>query len=163
MKVRNSIVCLLLATVMALVLTACGSSGGSNAGGLTKTEEKSGDVVSAQVPEGWCFVSGTDMNGADLADFICHADEFELGDPYLQADDASGQTLDEFVAVLESEDPFGEYYGEKQLTNGTWYISKLAAATQLEGSDKVLRVRSYECDLQSSEVQQIMGSLQWAG
>lgn len=63
-----------------LTLTVCGGSG-ANGDDEFKTTPASGDVVSAELPSGWSLISGTDMNGVDLADFICHAEEFELGAP----------------------------------------------------------------------------------
>lgn len=64
---------------MMLVLDAC--SGGNNGGSAAKTTAVSGDKVTAELPSGWSLVTGTDMNGNDMADFICHAEEFEYGVP----------------------------------------------------------------------------------
>lgn len=44
-------------------------------------------MVTAELPSGWSLVTGTDMNGDDMADFICHAEKFEYGDPYLQVEE----------------------------------------------------------------------------
>ena len=147
-----------LALVMVLAMAACGSSV-DNGGSAAKTTPASGDVVAAELPEGWSLVSGTEMHGVDGADFICHAKEFELGDPYLQAT-KEDRDITAMRTVLESEDPFGTYYGSKELNNGTWYIAENAAATVI--GEKVCLVRGYECDFESAEVQNILGSLQWA-
>ena len=98
------------------------------------------------------------MNGDDMADFICHAEEFEYGDPYLQVEEYP-QDLDSAKALLESGDPYGTYDGEKELTNGTWYLAENAACAQI--GEKVFMVKGYECDFGSDEVQSILGSLQW--
>ena len=69
----------LLSLTMMLVLAAC--SGGNNGGSAAKTTGVSGDKVTAELPSGWSLVTGTDMNGNDMADFICHAEEFEYSVP----------------------------------------------------------------------------------
>ena len=143
---------IILILMMMLSLAACG-------GGGSKTVSATGDVVTAEIPSGWSLVSGTDMNGADSADFICHAEKFEIGDPYLQAS-KENRSIEAMQEVLESEDPFGAYSGTKELANGTWYIAENAAAALI--GENVLLVRGYECDFSSSEVQNILGSLQWA-
>ena len=116
-------------------------------------------MVTAELPSGWSLVTGTDMNGDDMADFICHAEEFEYGDPYLQVEEYP-QDLDSAKAVLESGNPYGTYDGEKELANGTWYLAETAASAQI--GEKVFMVKGYECDFGSEEVQSILGSLQWA-
>ncbi|MGM9606356.1 MAG: hypothetical protein ACI3XJ_02515 [Oscillospiraceae bacterium] len=145
--------------VVVLYLAACGGSSNSGEGTEVKTTPASGDVVKAEIPGGWSLVSGTEMNGANIADFICHAENFEIGDPYLQTT-KDDRDIAAVQAVLESGDPFGAYSGSKELANGTWYIAENAAAALI--GDKVLLVRGYECDFGSSEVQNILGSLQWA-
>ena len=147
----------LLSLTMMLVLAAC--SGGSNGGSVLKTTPVSGDKVTAELPSGWSLVTGTDMNGNDMADFICHAEEFEYGDPYLQVEEYT-KDLDSAKELLESGDPYGTYDGEKELANGTWYLAKNAASSQI--GEKVFIVKGYECDFGSDEVQSILGSLQWA-
>lgn len=144
----------LFALVMLLALAACGGPGGS----APKTTSSSGNVVAAELPSGWSLISGTDMHGVDLADFICHAEEFELGDPYLQAQEYFGG-IEAAQAVLESEDPYGTYAGAKELANGTWYLAENAAAAQL--GEKALIVKGYQCDFRSDEVQNILSSLRW--
>ena len=153
----KKIVAMLLASVIILSLAACGSSPAN--GGEAETTAAAGDVVKAELPGGWSLVSGTVMNGADGADFLCHAEQFELGDPYLQTTQ-DGRDVEAIREVLESETPFGKYYGPKELANGTWYIAENAAAASIDG--KTLLVRGYECDFRSAEVQSILGSLQWA-
>ena len=168
MKKMNKILAILLALTMMLALAACNggnsgdssnSSNSSNSGdSAPKTPAASGDMVTAELPSGWSLVTGTDMNGNDMADFICHAEEFEYGDPYLQVEEYP-QDLDSAKAVLESGDPYGTYDGEKELTNGTWYLAENAASAQI--GEKVFMVKGYECDFGSDEVQSILGSLQW--
>ena len=77
--IMKKILTTLLSLTMMLVLAAC--SGGSNGGSVLKTTPVSGDKVTAELPSGWSLVTGTDMNGNDMADFICHAEEFEYGVP----------------------------------------------------------------------------------
>lgn len=143
----------LFTMAMLLPLTACGGSGGN----APKTTPASGDMVEVDLPSGWILISGTDMHGVDLADFICHAEKFELGDPYLQAQEYFGG-IEAARAVLKSEDPYGTYAGTKELANGTWYLAENAAAAQL--GEKALLVKGYQCDFGSEEVQSILGSLQ---
>lgn len=146
----------LLSLTMMLVLAAC--SGGNNGGSAAKTTAVSGDKVTAELPSGWSLVTGTDMNGNDMADFICHAEEFEYGDPSLQVEEYT-KDLDSAKELLESGDPYGTYDGEKELTNGTWYVAENAASAQI--GEKVFIVKGYECDFGSDEVQSILGTLQW--
>ena len=148
---------ILFTAAVLLALPACGGLG-ENGDGKPKTTSASGDMVTAELPSGWSLVSGTDMNGVDLADFICHAEEFELGDPYLQAQEYFGG-IEAARAVLESEDPYGTYYGEKELGGVIWYLTENAAAAQL--GEKALLVKGYQCDFESEEVQSILGSLHW--
>ena len=175
MKKMNKTLAILLALAMMLALAACngkngdnGNSGNGNSGNgnssansnnvsAPKTTTASGDMVTVELPSGWSLVTGTDMNGVDLADFICHAEKFELGDPYLQAQEYFGG-IEAARAVLESEDPYGTYAGTKELANGTWYLAENAAAAQL--GEKALLVKGYQCDFGSEEVQSILGSLQ---
>lgn len=169
MKKMNKLLAVLLALTMALALAACGGNHGSNGdnsnggnssnGGAPKTTTASGDMVTVELPSGWSLVTGIDMNGDDMADFICHTEKFEYGDPYLQVEEYS-QDLDSAKAVLESGNPYGTYDGEKELTNGTWYLAENAAAAQI--GEKVFMVKGYQCDFGSEEVQSILGSLQWA-
>ena len=49
--------------------------------------------------------------------------------------------------------------GDKQRTNGTWYLAENAASAQT--GEKVFMVKGYECDFGSDEVQSILGSPQW--
>lgn len=156
----RKIIFTVFALALVFSLAACGGSGNNGGGEMeAKTTPVSGDVVAAQLPAGWSLVSGTEMNGADGADFICRAEEYELGDPYLQTT-KDGRDIADVQAVLKSEDPFGMYSGEKELANGTWYIAELAAAADIGG--KVCLVRGYGCDFGSDEVQDILGGLQWA-
>ena len=168
MKKMNKTLAILLALAMMLALAACngkngdnGNSGNGNSNNVStpQTTTASGDMVTVELPSGWSLVTGTDMNGVDLADFICHAEEFEYGDPYLQVEEYP-QDLDSAKAVLESGNPYGTYDGEKELTNGTWYLAENAAAAQL--GEKALLAKGYQCDFGSDEVQSILGSLQWA-
>ena len=167
MKKMNKTLAILLALAMMLALAACngkngdnGNSGNGNSNNVStpQTTTASGDMVTVELPSGWSLVTGTDMNGVDLADFICHAEEFEYGDPYLQVEEYP-QDLDSAKAVLESGNPYGTYDGEKELTNGTWYLAENAASAQI--GEKVFMVKGYECDFGSEEVQSILGSLQW--
>ena len=169
MKKMNKLLAVLLALTMTLALAACGGNNGGNGansnggntsnGGAPKTTTASGDMVTAEFPSGWSLVTGTDMNGDDMADFICHTEKFEYGDPYLQVEEYP-QDLDSAKAVLESGNPYGTYDGEKELANGTWYLAENAAAAQI--GEKVFMVKGYQCDFGSEEVQSILGSLQWA-
>lgn len=147
---------------MMLVLAAYGggnSGDSSNSGkNAPKTTAASGDMVTAELPSGWSLVTGTDMNGDDMADFICHAEKFEYGDPYLQVEEYP-QDLGSAKAVLESGNPYRTYDGEKELTNGTWYLAENADAAQI--GEKVFMVKGYECDFGSEDVQIILGSLRW--
>lgn len=147
----------LFTVAILLPLAACGGSGETDSG-ASKTVPASGDVVAVELPSGWSLISGTDMHGVDLADFICHAEKFELGDPYLQAQEYFGG-IEAVRTVLESEDPYGTYAGTTELANGTWYLAENAAAAQL--GEKALIVKGYQCDFGSDEVQSILGSLQW--
>lgn len=163
MKKMNKTLAILLALAMMLALAACNGNNGNSGNGNSnvsapKTTTASGDMVTVELPSGWSLVTGTDMNGVDLADFICHAEKFEYGDPYLQVEEYP-QDLDSAKAVLESGNPYGTYDGEKELTNGTWYLAENAASAQV--GEKVFMVRGYECDFGSEEVQSILGSLQW--
>ena len=150
----------ILVIIMLLSLSACGekTSGGSggNSGGTVSAV--AGDVCTADIPGGWCFVSGSDMNGANSADFICHAKEYKLGDAYLQVE-AYGTGIDDAKAVLESATPYGAYSGEADMDNGTWYIAENAAAALI--GEKTMLVRGYRCNFNSDEVQAILGSLAW--
>ena len=156
MKKMNKILAILLALTMMLVLAAC--NGGNSGDSASKTTAVSGDMVTAELPSGWCLVTGTEMNGVNIADFICHTEKFEYGDPYLQVEEYP-QDLDSAKAVLESGSTFGTYNGEKGLANGTWYLAENAACAQI--GEKVFMVKGYECDFGSDEVQSILGSLQW--
>lgn len=157
MKRRN--VCWVLAILGLLMLTACaGQQAGEGSSEEMKTQQASGDVVKAEIPEGWSLVSGTEMNGANGADYICHAEKFEIGDPYLQAE-KTDQDLEKMQGVLESGDTFGKYLGSFDLGGNTWYIAENAAAAEIDG--KVCLVRGYECDFSGAQVQAILGSIQW--
>ena len=162
---KKSILCKALTLVLALVfilsLAACDKKDGNDKGN-TETKKPAqtftGDVIKAAVPSGWSFVTGTDMNGADIADFICHAEEFEFGDPYLQVtkDDRDISAIKE---LLESEETFGKYIGEVELNGTTWYIAENAASAMI--GEKACFVSGYECDFSSEEVQSILGSIKW--
>ena len=163
MKKMSRIFAILLALTMMLALAACGgeNSGNSgNSGGTSapKTTAASGDMVTAELPSGWSLITGTDMFGTDTADIIAHSEDYKTGDPYLQVEEYP-QDLDAAKAVLESGNPYGSYDGEKELTNGTWYLAENAAVAQI--GEKVLLVKGYKCDFGSDEVQNILGSLQW--
>lgn len=170
MKKINKILAILLALTMMLALAACGGksgndnsdNGNSNSGdggsSAPQTTAVSGDMVTAELPSGWSLITGTDMNGSDRADYFCPAEKFEVGNPYLQAEE-DAHTIEEAKTVLESENPYGTYAGEKELANGTWYIAENAAVAQI--GEKVLIVKGYKCDFGSEDVQSILGSLQW--
>ena len=150
----RKIIAAALALVMLLSLAACGGSTEAE----VETEHVSGDLAVADLPKGWSLVSGTEMNGASGADFICHSENYQLGDAYLQVtrDDRDVGSIEE---VLASETPFGKYYGGAELQNGTWYISENAAACTIDGY--TMLVRGYACDFESGEVRNILGSLGW--
>ncbi|MGN0628369.1 MAG: hypothetical protein ACI4IW_01940 [Oscillospiraceae bacterium] len=138
-----------------LSLAACGGSAEAE----VEMEHVSGDLAVADLPKGWSLVTGTEMNGASEADFICHSEDYQLGDAYLQVT-RDGRDVGSIEEVLASETPFGKYYGEAELQNGTWYISENAAACTIDGYSML--VRGYACDFESSEVRNILGSLGWA-
>lgn len=160
MKKLNKIAALLLALAMALALTACGGSeaGSGDSSAAPKTTSATGDMVTAEVPEGWSLVTGSDMFGTPTADFVCHSESYQVGDAYLQIEQAS-YNLDDLKAILESGSPYGTYAGEQALANGTWYLAENAAAAQL--GDKVMLVKGYKCDFGSADVHAVLGSLQW--
>lgn len=79
MKKTSKVIMAVLAAAMAFALTACG-------GGGAKGTEASGDMITATIPSGWTLVSGADMQGIKTEDFICHAKEYKVGDPYLQVE-----------------------------------------------------------------------------
>ena len=167
MKRMNRIIFLILALTIMLALSACGGNGKNDNGNSSvesssvsapKTTAASGDVVTAELPSGWILVTGTDMLGMNEADFICHTEKYQVGDPYLQIEEYP-QDLDAAKAILESGNTFGKYNGEKELVNGTWYLAENAAVAQI--SEKVFMVKGYECDFSSEDVQNILGSLQW--
>lgn len=168
MKIMNKILGILLALTMVLALAACGGGKSSNSSNSSnssdsssdapKTTAASGDMVKAELPTGWILVTGTEMFGMDEADFICHTEKYQVGDPYLQVEEYP-QDLDAARELLESENPYGTYDGEKELANGTWYLAEGAAAAQI--GEKVFMVKGYECDFGSEDVQIILGSLQW--
>ena len=133
----------------------------SACGGSSKTLEVTGDVVSASIPTDWCLISGTEMNGANGSDFICHTKRFEIGDPYLQMmHDPQSRSIEDLQAFLESEEVYGKYFGSFECSALTWYIAEKAAGAAIEGKNCV--VLSYECDMNSDEVRAILGSLAWA-
>lgn len=161
----NKILAILLALTMMFALVACGggnkgggNNGNSDGNSAPKTTTASGDMVTVELPSGWSLVTGTDMFGTDTADIICHTEDYQSGDPYLQVEEYP-QDLDGAKAVLESGNPYGTYAGEKELTNGTWYLAENAAVAQI--GEKVFMVKGYKCDFGSDEVQSILGSLQW--
>ena len=94
----------------------------------------------------------------DKEDFFCPTENYRIGDPYLQVEEHP-QNLDSTKAVLESGNPYRTYDGEKELTNGTWYLAENADAAQI--GEKVFMVKGYECDFGSEDVQIILGSLRW--
>ena len=159
MKKMNKILAILLALTMMFALAACGGNNGNSGGNSApKTTTVSGDMVTVELPSGWSLVTGTDMFGTDTADVICHTEDYQTGDLYLQVEEYP-QDLDGAKAVLESGNPYGTYAGEKELTNGTWYLAENAAVAQI--GEKVFMVKGYKCDFGSDEVQSILGSLQW--
>lgn len=160
MKKLNKLFTLLLALAMVCALAACGGgSGGSGGNNAPKTTKASGDLVTAELPSGWSLITGTEMFKNDTADVICHSENYQTGDPYLQVEEYP-QDVDGAKGVLESGNPYGTYAGEKELTNGTWYVAENAATAQID--EKVFMVKGYKCDFSSEEVQTILGSLQWA-
>ena len=143
----------LVVFAMILSLTACGGS--------PKLHEVAGGVITASIPSDWCFVSGTDMNGAAGSDYICHTDKFEIGDPYLQVmHEMQNRSIEDLNELFESETVYGKYIGSFTLGETTWYTAEAACAGIID--DKVCLVLSYECDFENSEVQAILGSLRWA-
>ena len=141
--------------MLALSLAACGNKGGNP----SKTELVIGELIKAEIPDGWCIVTGTEMTGTFGADFICPSENYELGDAYLQAVPDS-RDIDKVKDMLVSTNPYGAYSGEVELANGTWYIAENAAAAVI--GEKSLLVKGYEIDFGSDEVQSVLGSLQWA-
>ena len=155
-KMSKILVILTVLTMMMLALAACSGDKGSSS--APKTAAVSGDMVKAEIPSGWSLVTGTEMFGNNTADLICHTEKYQTGDPYLQIEEYP-QDLDAAKAVLESGKPYGTYNGEKELTNGTWYLSENAATAQID--EKVFIVKGYKCDFASDDVQTILGSLRW--
>lgn len=153
-KITTILLSSLLVLCTLITLTACGGDSKKTATPVT------GEVVSAALPDGWTLITSTDMTGASGADFLCHAEKFGLGDPYLQVT-KEDRDIEAMRAVLEAEEPFGAYDGAVELNNGTWYIADLAAAAVI--GEKVCLVRGYECDFGSDQVRDILGSLQWIG
>lgn len=158
MKKRTARTALTLVFVLVLIfsLAACGAKDAEK----TETKTFTGDVVTVSIPSGWSLVSGTDMNGANSADFICHVEKFELGDPYLQVT-KDDRDIEAIRKVLQSEETFGKYTGEVESNSITWYVAEKAAAAMI--GEKACLVCGYECDFSSAEVQSILGSIQWAG
>ena len=154
---KNAILTAFLALVLTFSLAACGAKDDGKTEATTQT--LTGDVITVSIPSGWSLVSGTDMNGANSSDYICHAEKFEIGDPYLQVakDDRDIAAIQN---VLQSEETFGEYIGEVESNGTTWYVAENAAAAMV--SEKACLVRGYECDFSSTEVQGILSSIQWA-
>ena len=151
---------ILLAALIILLIFSLAACGAKNDGKTeTKTETFTGDVITVSVPSGWSLVSGTDMNGANGADFICHSEKFEIGDPYLQTT-KDDRDIAAIQKVLESEETFGKYIGEVESNGTTWYVAENAAAAMI--GEKSCLVRGYECDFSSAEVQDILGSIRWA-
>lgn len=146
-----------LTFLFVFVFLGCGTSPEKDKGS-GKTQFVSGDVVAAEIPSGWSLISGTDMNGASGADYICHSDKFKIGDPYLQT--TQDRDIDAVRKILESEETFGKYLGTVTLNNGTWYVAEKAAAAKI--GEKACLVRGYECDFSSVQVQEILGSIRWA-
>lgn len=144
-----------MALTMVLTLAACGGGAGGN---TPKTTAVTGDMISAEIPSGWILVTGTEMFGNNTADLICHTEKYQTGDPYLQVEEYP-QSLDSAKAVLESGKPYGTYNGEKELSNGTWYLAENAAVAQI--GEKVFVVKGYKCDFASEDVHTILGSLSW--
>lgn len=152
----RKVISAVFSAALAISLAACGIDPGTGTSG-EKTTTVTGEVIKAEIPAGWCIVTSTDMTGASGADFICRSETYELGDSYLQAIPDS-RNIDTFKRMLESTDPYGTYFGEVELTNGTWYIAANAAVTPI--AEGTLIVKGYEIDFNSDEVQSILGSLQ---
>ncbi|MGN0174150.1 MAG: hypothetical protein ACI39F_06895 [Acutalibacteraceae bacterium] len=147
----------ILSIVLCIIMLGCFAA--CDKGGKSTLETKTGDVITVGIPEGWSLVSGTDMNGANSADFICNAEKFEIGDSYLQVTKNSGD-ISTVQEQLKSGDTFGKYIDDVDLNGNTWYIAEKAAAAMI--GDYACFVSGYECDFSSDEVQQILGSIKWA-
>lgn len=168
---RNGITAILtcfIALCVAVALGGCSGSGESNNGGssdLSKVStpagghEVEGELVSAIIPSGWSLVTSSEMTGASGEDFICKGDPYKAGDPYLQVI-SDGNDIEKLKQLLESGDPYGNYYGEAELGNGTWYLAEKAAGVQLENGI-CLRVLGYDVDFKSNDVRYILGSLRY--
>ena len=90
MKKMNKILAILLALTTMFALAACGGNNGNSGGNSApKTTTVSGDMVTVELPSGWSLVTGTDMFGTDTADVICHTEDYQTGDPYLQVEEYS--------------------------------------------------------------------------
>lgn len=159
------LIMVLLTLCLVFSMAACGEKENAKGDGSSKdgSEEVkvttvTGELITVDIPTGWCLVTGTEMTGAGGVDFVCHSEEFEMGDPYIQATIAT-KDIDGTKETLEAEDVYGAYSGEKELANGTWYIAENAAAVLLD--EKVLMVLGYSCDFGSEEVQSILGSIKW--
>lgn len=157
----KKVMLIVLSLIFVLSFAACGETGGTQdkADTSNKTKAVTGEVIKAEFPSGWCLVTSTEMTGTSGADFICHSEKYEFGDAYLQVipDSRNVETIKE---ILVSTDPYGEYYGQVELANGTWYTAENAATAFI--GEKTLIVKGYEIDFGSEEVLSILGSLQLA-
>lgn len=159
--------CIVLCAVLASGGCA-GSSEGNNEESLDLSKVSmpaeahgvTGELVSANIPSGWSLVTSSEMTGAAGEDFICKGDPYKAGNPYLQIT-SDGNDIEKLEQILESEDSYGGYYGEAELSNGTWYLAEKAAGVQLENGI-CLRVLGYDVDFRSNDVRYILGSLEYA-
>ncbi len=129
----KKILWLLFTAAILLALPACGGFGETDSG-APKTVSASGDMVTAELPSGWSLVSGTDMNGVDLADFICHAEEFELGDPYslnFDGEVTEGQWWFNDACTICFMDDYGEAWIEVYYDASSWEITGLEYVSEM--------------------------------
>ncbi|MGN0172741.1 MAG: hypothetical protein ACI39E_08155 [Acutalibacteraceae bacterium] len=157
----KKVLCIVLCLILACSLAACSSSPAQGENGSqtqVQTKTVTGELVKVDIPEGWSLVTSTDMNGASGADYICHSESFEIGDPYLQAA-LDTRAIEDIQALFEAGDIFGASLGTADLNGTTWYLAEKAAAALI--GEKVCLVLGYECDFSSDEVQQILSTIQW--
>ena len=154
-----------LALIMLVFFAACGnnadtgddSSAGTNTASELVTETVTGELITADIPEGWCLITSTDLNGAIGEDFIYHVantDDIQIGDPYIQVKKGNGN-LEEVKESLG--DAFGTAVDPITTGDTTWYGRENGICAQM--GDTIILALPYECDFSDTEVQAILGSI----